>query len=145
MVNSSNVVVEIASFDKMEVRAFVRETDRHRLQIGATARFVPEDLFRTSIKAAIVEISEAGESEIALPYFQSIYGGGIAVEESEDNTGKMKPIEAVYQVRFLVGEGGTPISDKVLRGTVHVDAAAESFGVRAFRQIAKVFLRELGL
>ena len=57
----------------------------------------------------------------------------------------MKPIEAVYQVRFLVEEGSAPISDNVLRGTIHVDAAAESFGIRAFRQIAKVFLRELGL
>ncbi len=145
VVSSSSVVVEIASFDQMEVRAFVRETDRHRLKIGAEARFVPEDLFRSSIKAAIVEVSEAGESEIALPYFQSIYGGGIAVEQGEDNTGKMKPIEAVYQVRFLVEEGGSPVSDKALRGTIHVDAVAESFGIRAFRQIAKVFLRELGL
>ena len=80
-----------------------------------------------------------------MPYFQSIYGGGIAVEDSGDNTGKMKPIEAVYQVRFLVEEGSSPVSDKALRGTIHVDAAAESFGIRAFRQIAKVFLRELGL
>jgi len=115
------------------------------LQIGAAARFVPEDLFRSSINASIVEISEAGESEIALPYFQSIYGGGIAVEESENNKGKMKPIEAVYQVRFLVEEGGRPITDKALRGTIHVVATAESFGIRGFRQIAKVFLRELGL
>lgn len=145
VVNRSNALVEIVSFDKMEVRAFVGETDRHRLQIGAHARFIPEDLFRSSIKAAIVEISEAGESEVALPYFQSIYGGGIAVEDSGDNTGKMKPIEAVYQVRFLVEEGSSPVSDKALRGTIHVDAAAESFGIRAFRQIAKVFLRELGL
>lgn len=145
MVNRTNVLVEIASFDKMEVRAFVSETDRHRLQIGAAARFVPEDLFRPSIRAVIVEISEAGENEIVLPYFQSIYGGGIAVEDSGDNTGKMKPIEAVYQVRFFVDEGAATVVDNALRGTIHVDATAESFGTRAFRQIAKVFLRELGL
>ncbi|MEP3233679.1 MAG: HlyD family efflux transporter periplasmic adaptor subunit [Hyphomicrobiales bacterium] len=145
VVNRSNVLVEIASFEKMEVRAFVSETDRHRLQIGAAARFVPEDLFRSSINASIVETSEAGEREVALPYFQSTYGGGIAVEESEDNLGQMKPIEAVYQVRFLVEEGGLLITDNALRGTIHVVATAESFGIRAFRQIAKVFLRELGL
>lgn len=145
VVNRSDVVVEIASFDEMEVRAFVSETDRHRLQIGAAALFVPEDLFRPSIKATIVEISEAAESEIALPYLQSIYGGGIAVEKSEDNTGKAKSIEAVYQVRLLVDEGSLPVTDNALRGTVHVDAIAESYGVRAFRQIAKVLLRELGL
>lgn len=69
----------------------------------------------------------------------------IAVEPSSDNQDKMKPVEAVYQVRFLVEEEVAPIVDKALRGTIHVDAAAESFGIRAFRQIAKVFLRELGL
>ena len=62
-----------------------------------------------------------------------------------DNQNKMKPVEAVYQVRFLVEEKVAPIVDKVLRGTIHVDATAESFGTRIFRQIAKVFLRELGL
>lgn len=145
VVNRSNVLVEIASFDKMEIRAFVTETDRHRLKVGAPARFVPQDLFRQSIKASIAEISEAGESEVILPYFQSVYGGAIAVEESGDGKGKMIPVEAIYQVRFVIAKDEEIVTDKALTGTIHVDAKAESLGFRAFRQIAKVFLRELGM
>jgi len=129
----------------MEIRAFVQETQRHRLSVGAKARFIPDDLFRRSIEAHIVEISEAGESAITLPYFQSRFGGDIAVEESSDGTGTMTPVEAIYQVRFFVDEEDATAVDKALRGAIHVEAKAESFGYRAFQQIAKVFLRELGV
>lgn len=145
VVNRSNPLVEIASFKKMEIRAFVSETDRHRLKIGAAARFVPQDLFRPSIDAFVTEISEAGEQEVTTSYFQSVYGGAIAVEESGDGRGKLIPVEAIYQVRFFIDDGESLITDKALTGTIHVEAKAESLGFRAFRQIAKVFLRELGM
>ncbi|MEO1067089.1 MAG: HlyD family efflux transporter periplasmic adaptor subunit [Pseudomonadota bacterium] len=103
IVGRNAALIQLVDPDQMEIKAFVTETDLMRLSVGSQAVFVPEDPALSRVEARLEEVAEAGDSALALPYFYSTNGGAIAVEESD---GEMKPVDAVYQTTFSVGEGG---------------------------------------
>ena len=123
------------------VRGYVGESDLRRLPLGALGTFVAHETLLRAFQVALGEISQAGAASIELPELMSVHGGAIAVEE--DRTRRLVPVSAQFLVT-LRPVGTVPPVDRIVRGTVVLHGEAESFAVRAWRQVVTVLVREMG-
>jgi putative peptide zinc metalloprotease protein len=125
--------------------AYVDSADLPRLALGAPARFLADDGTARAIDLRLVEIDPAGARTLDRPVLASANGGRIATRGSE--THRPVPAGSLYRAAFeaRVGEapdGNAPLS--VATGMVAIEAQAESFASRLWRQIAGAFIRETG-
>jgi putative peptide zinc metalloprotease protein len=123
------------------VRGYLDESALHRVVVGASGRFVPDDPLHPAIAVRLVSIGEAGATAIEIASLASVWGGPIPSEFDQKN--RPVPRTAVYVVDMELERGRAPPT-RVLRGVVHLDASSESIAVRAMRQIARVLIRESG-
>lgn len=121
--------------------AYAIGADLDRLRLGANGRFLPEDPGRESVDVAVVEIDSMGVAHLDRPYLASIYGGAIAVRA--DHERKAVPEEAIYRV-VLSPADGIAAPAQVTRGTVSIEAEADSPLRRLWRTVAAVLIRESG-
>ena len=124
-----------------ELHALVEETKVKYLQVGQSARFIPDDAERPSLAAQVVEIRDIDERRFTLPDLLSIYGGDGPVREEAKR--RLKPDTSVYRVtRHLVES--PPRWNQAVRGTVLVQGPRSSFAQRVWEQSARIFIRESG-
>jgi putative peptide zinc metalloprotease protein len=119
----------------------VEETKVKYLQVGQSARFIPDDAERPSLAARVEEIRDIDESSFTVPYLLSVYGGDVPVRE--DANRKLKPETSVYRVTLHLIES-PPRWNQAVRGTVLVKGPRISFAQRAWEQTARIFIRESG-
>ena len=124
-----------------ELHALVEETIVKYLQVGQSARFIPEDAERPSLAARVEEIRDIDESSFTVPYLASLYGGDVPVRE--DANRKLKPETSVYRVTLQLVEA-PPQWTQAVRGTVLVQGPRISFAQRVWEQSARIFIRESG-
>ncbi|MBX3598961.1 MAG: HlyD family efflux transporter periplasmic adaptor subunit [Rhizobiaceae bacterium] len=125
----------------LAVRGYIEGEDRPRVEAGAKAVFVPDDLSRAKIPAKLEHVSAYGVSSLDLPDLASINGGPIAVYEHANH--RLTPATAHYAVRAAAEEHADPIMQTV-RGTLLIDARPESLASRVWRWVGRVLVRELG-
>jgi len=124
-----------------ELHALVEETQVTYLQVGQSARFIPEDAERPSLPARVEAIRDIDESSFTVPYLASLYGGDVPVRE--DANRKLKPESSVYRVTLQLIEA-PPQWTQAVRGTVLVKGPRISFARRVWEQSARIFIRESG-
>ena len=124
-----------------ELHALAPETDVGYLQVGQSARFIPQGPDRPSVEAQVVEIRDIDESSFRVPYLLSVYGGEVPVRE--DANRRLKPDTSVYRVTLHLVES-PPRWNQAVRGTVLVKGPRISFAQRAWEQTARIFIRESG-
>ncbi len=124
-----------------EVHALVEETEVKYLEVGQSARFIPDDAERPSLPVRVAEIRDTDESSFTVPYLASLYGGEVPVREDAEH--KLQPESSVYRVtlRFIEPPPGW---NRAVRGTVLVQSRRVSVAQRAWEQGVRIFLRESG-
>lgn len=123
------------------IEAYVTEKDLHRLEVGAHSTFVPDNPEGTHLKTIVVSIGRTALRSLNKPYLASLYGGPVAVRPTEK---LLVPEQALYRVNLRILNNLSPPAME-MRGSVHVDAPAESLASGLWRSIAIDFLRESGM
>ncbi|VAV96939.1 Peptidase M50 [hydrothermal vent metagenome] len=118
------------------------ETSVDRLQKGNTGVFISENAGPVKLEVRIDRIGLGNSEGPELVYLASQNGGPVAMDQSAD--GQRRPANAVYPVLFKVT--GSQMSGWLheQRGTVVVQASAQSIAGRFFRNMVSVLLREAG-
>jgi putative peptide zinc metalloprotease protein len=138
--SGAETVARIITPGRYDVQAYVAEDDNWRVEGGAMARFVPDDLAQPSRPAKLVEQAAAAVQYLDQPMLASTNGGPIAVNEDAEK--RLKPREAWYRIRFVAPVDKTkrraliqPISGRLI-----IDAPGTSLLgglVRSFTRIIR--------
>jgi len=123
------------------LRAYVRGGDLARVDVGAPARFYPDDPLAPVIDAIVTAVETVNVAALDQPALASVHDGAIAVRE--DAAGQLVPEESVYRVA-LTPQAPVPVPEQIRRGTVYVEGEARSLLDRAWRAVAAVLIRESG-
>ncbi len=130
--------------------AYVNERDLHRLRLGCSARFIPEDPGQWGIDMNVTHIAYMASRHLgAVPELASSNGGAIAAMRAPTkvtsslgaDAGAWIPEQAVYRV-LLRPSGNREMLPQVLRGSVIITADGESLFTRIRRYVLAVFVRE---
>lgn len=131
----------IVSPDKTLFEGWINESDLHRVEIGASAIFYPEDITQRPIEVTLSTIDEASTRQLSAIELASIYGGPIAVRQDTD--GKLTPERPIYRV-LANPQQDRQAPDQVLRGTIHIEGESQSILLQLWRNIVSVLIRESG-
>lgn len=145
-IRSNQPLARIINPSKLTVRAAADESSVRIVRSGSPAKFVPDAVTGASVTIRLVRIDRANERILALPSLAAVHGGWIPV--SAGKKGELKPLRPVFAVHFTVpgyelsaSRGRVP---QVLRGVAIVEGRAESIAFKAWRQVARVLVRESG-
>jgi putative peptide zinc metalloprotease protein len=141
----SETVARIVTPGRYDIQAYVAEDDNWRVEKGAMARFVPDDLAQPSRPAKLVEQAAAALQFLDQPMLASTNGGPIAVNEDADK--RLKPREAWYRIRFVAPVDKTKRSALVqpISGRIIIDAPGTSLIGALFRSFTRIIRRESSL
>ena len=142
-VNTDTPLASILSASGMRIRGYLSEKYVFRVDEGAKAVFIPENLELSKLDATVRTISPASVEELDEPALALKFGGAIATEEEEGKT--MRPMTAQYAVSFVPHTDEAYTYRQTMRGVAIVQGEAESFYERMKRQVLKVFVREMGV
>ena len=95
---------------------------------------------RCAVELRLVEFDPAGARAIDRPVLASNNGGRLAVRGTD--THRPVPAASLYRATFEAPEAPAP--DSVAVGIAAIEARAESFAARLWRQFAGAFIRETG-
>ncbi|WP_096700807.1 HlyD family efflux transporter periplasmic adaptor subunit [Magnetospirillum sp. 15-1] len=119
------------------IEAYLAEDDLPRIRVGGKASFIP-DGSGAPLAATIATIDHAAVRALADPQLGAPYGGAIP---ARFDTRSLVPDMALYRIRLtLNGSVAVPI-----RGTAHMDGERRSILGRAWRSVAAVIIREMGM
>lgn len=137
----AEVIARIVTTRDYDVQAFVRENDVERIAPGALARFVPDDPVLASRVAKLTEASASAIQHMDQPILASTQGGPVAVKE--DASKSLRPRQALYRLRLIAAPG--PGLLHPVRGTVHIDARAQSVLGQLFGSVARTVRAEASM
>jgi len=141
-INKELALAYVIDLGGEELHGLAPETDVGYLQVGQSARFIPQGPDRPSLEAQVVEIRDIDESSFTVPYLFSVYGGDVPVRE--DTNRRMRPDTSVYRVTLHLVDS-PPRWNQAVRGTVLVKGPRISFAQRVWEQTARIFIRESGV
>ena len=121
------------------VRGYVRDGKADLLAIGADGTFYPDSYLANSRPAQLTSIAYAASPRIDILSLASTNGGPIAARPTPDHG--FSPDYAIYPASFAVDQPALP---RVQRGIVLIDGERESIAASAFRNVARVLVRESG-
>jgi len=119
------------------VEAFVSEADLDRVEVGASARFVPAD--GEILDLVVSEIAHTSTRVLEVDELASVHGGPIAVRKGPRNT--LVPEHALYRI-LLTGTQPLGAARWRAAGTVVIDAEPRSIAYALYRRAVALFLRE---
>ena len=131
--------------DDTRIIAYLLEDALSRVEEGMTARFYPENPEHPAYDATVREISFVGLGQLDKLYLASMFGGDIAVRETDD--GFLAMVQSHYRVELDIitdSETPDPRPEQVVRGTVVIDGNAVSPFSQVRRQFVSLFIRETG-
>ena len=112
--------------------------DLARIVPNGEAYFLARDPAFDRIPVTLTHIDEVAGRTLSEPYLSSAYGGGVPVEV--DATGAHKTARTHFTLNFQLME---PISiDRILRGSIHLEAKPESYFQIFLRQVLRVAIWE---
>ncbi|MCJ9429443.1 HlyD family efflux transporter periplasmic adaptor subunit [Kordiimonas marina] len=125
------------------VVAYVSQTDIGRLRANPDAHFLADSPTAKILKVTIDDIDKIGASTLEAPALASIFGGPLAARRTEH--GRLVPVDAVYRVTGHIDVSTAPMAApfaQARRGTLKLDASAQSLLVRAYQSVVAALLRE---
>jgi putative peptide zinc metalloprotease protein len=108
-----------------KVQGYISEANLWRVSPGSVGRFVPDVPLENVVDVSL-----------------SPYGG--MIEAHADQRQRLIPASAQYLVTMNATNARTPLRSTV-RGTVHLDARAESLLAGTWRRVLKILIRESGI
>ena len=117
-------------------RGYVSEDDVWRIEEGAPVKFIPEDPLGERRTGRLVELVHSGIRVVDLPYLASVYGGAVLSDRIEQ---EIRPRSGRHAVRIALDGASV---DRVVRGTLHLEAKPESFAAAIWRRVLQVLVRE---
>jgi len=137
-VNPRFRLARLARPGRAEILAFGKEADIVRLQTGAQARFIPDQLLQKSLPAHVQNIAATAQDRLEVPLLSSAYRGPVAVEPDPD--GSHIPTQAITRIKAVPDTPMTP--ERAIRGVLIIKGKKQSPARAIGRQIARVLLRE---
>ena len=141
-VRKEDLLALIASNRQTIVRGYVSEADLHRLAPGQKGLFIPEDASGSVLSVELSQVNPTGSYALELKELASVYGGGIVTERNDQE--QLVPRSSQFMVE-LSPDTETLSPQHMIRGVVNIDARRESLASRAWRQVTRVIIRELGV
>ena len=140
-VGKEDPVALIANRNSHVVKGYIGESRLRRLTENAVGLFIPDDLTFPSIPVVINTVARSGTASLEIAVLASFHGGSIQVEQGSNN--QLVPKQAQYLIEMKsVRISNSP--NQIVRGLIELDGIAESIAMSAFRQVAKVLIRETG-
>jgi putative peptide zinc metalloprotease protein len=138
-VGRADRLADLADLAQCRVIGYADEGDIGRLAAGGRGWFYPDGLDLAPAEVVLTRLDATSARRLDDAYFAGDHGGAIAVRRLPNGP---VPARAVFGARFDVqGEAHCPMRR---RGTVIIDAAAQSLASRLFRQATRVFNQESG-
>tara|TARA_E500000331_G_scaffold294228_1_gene291852 strand:- start:943 stop:1797 length:855 start_codon:yes stop_codon:yes gene_type:complete len=133
-------IATVVDHQSRTVAAYFREEDLARIEIGMEGNFYPENPEYGVRQVRIREIDLVGTTELNQVYLASLFGGDIAVRESE--TGVLSTVKSYYQIKLDLLDDESV--SQVVSGTVVINGRSTSLFGQIKRRFVAVFLRETG-
>lgn len=134
-------LLRVVDHTQPKLTAFVDESELGRLSIGAAARFYAENEQVEALDLTLSEIEPIGIQALDSLYPASLFGGGLAVRESEQH--ELIPVSGTYRIKLaLAPELSAPA--QVVRGTVVIQAESRSVFNQLCDALGAFFRRESG-
>ena len=134
-------VALIANNSSHIVKGYIDEARLRRLTKITDGLFIPDDLTFPSIPVILSTVAQSGTAHLEIAVLASVHGGSIQVEQRSNN--QLVPSQAQYLIEMNSARLSNP-PNQMIRGLVELDGITQSFAMSAFRQIAKVLIRETG-
>ena len=131
-------MARLIATSQSRARGIVRDTDLSRIAAGASAVFVPDDAGAPSRPIQLASIASASTNHLAEAVLADNNGGPVATIEEH---GEQLARYGGFEVAFVSGDPAPP---SVIRGTVRIQASTTSWFMLAWRQVARVLIREQG-
>jgi putative peptide zinc metalloprotease protein len=139
-ISATEQLALIVSEPGTKAHGYIREEELQRIKVGASGRFIPDDIVQPAQHAAVLEFSGSGTDSVNIQYLASVYDGPIATEKTPD--GKIRPRAGMHLLRFDLE---TVSHQRIARGVIHLEGQPESFAASAWRQVLRVLVRESGI
>ena len=123
------------------LKAYVKEQFIARIEQGMSVTFYPQDPAWGEWEAVVDSIDLVGVRELDNLYLASLFGGDIAVLESEQQ--ELITQESFYIVNMSLPEEQS-VPTQVLRGSVRINARAEGLISSLYRSLLVLLQRETG-
>ena len=137
------MVARVVGRERAELVALVESADRHRVEPGAAAWFLPEDPALPRLPAKVIAVEAVNLQILDQPYLASVYGGPVSV--LADRRKELVPAATWYRVTLhFTASPVVPAPARVTRGTAQVDAETASLVTRLWRIAVMVAVRESG-
>ncbi len=137
-VRVSDRIARISAPGRTEVIAFPKEHDAVRLADTSTLTFIPDDLMRVKISAAITGLSPASEPYLKEDVLSGQYRGPVAVTPDDD--GNAVPTTAIFRINANTGIAEPDL--RAVRGVAIMKGARQSPAGVFFRRVGQVLIRE---
>ncbi len=123
------------------IYAYIPEKDLHRIRIGESAIFYPNQVNVDKVSLKIVAIDSAALEDLESPYLASIYGGKIAVIQNKE--AQLEIQESLYRVKLVPTEK-MPVLFHVATGEVQIRGTRESYASQIWKLISATLIKESG-
>ncbi len=131
----------LAADDTTRLYAYASSDELARLEKGREGLFYPASTPNQPLVVQIKQINPVNVSVLPEPLLASINGGEIRVRQGE--RGDYIPEESIFQVELQPHNPAARITH-IRRGYVRLQARAESFAVKVWRNTHGLFIRESG-
>lgn len=135
-VSQEQLLARLTSTKSARVKAVLADTDLHRIQNGARGVFVADEADLPSQAVTLVSVAPASDGKVAEAALADVHGGPVGASKSDHSLKAREGwVEAVYEA-----PGRAP--QRLVRGVVVLDAAAQSPAAVLWRRIGRVLVRE---
>lgn len=142
-VSRESKLAQVVGFEKTDIKAYVEENQLYRIEPGASAFFFADSGDQPKRKAKVISLSTTAVATIDHPEVTSLFGGSIAVRQS--NMNHLHPENGIYQITLRSDDSNSADISWRTAGQVSIDTAPTSPFSHLLRYAASVFIRESGL
>jgi putative peptide zinc metalloprotease protein len=143
----TDLVALVRGTQRRVVRGYVSEADVARLDLDASATFVPEPLDQPRRHVVLTHVAPVGAGALDIVELASHYGGGV-LTKLQQHPGERRQLTSVtgqFVVTATVPDESGPETHRTVRGLLHAQGRPESIVARTWRHVLKVLVRESGL
>jgi putative peptide zinc metalloprotease protein len=131
-------IATVVNPSEVHIVSYIEEENLFRVKEGMTAYFFSEGDEFSPFELEVSSISSTATRELDDLYLASLFGGDIAVRETQD--GKLSTVHSIYQVNLTVID---PVTiNRVVRGTTIIVADTQSMIARLYKFLMKTLIRE---
>lgn len=143
-VTSDKPLMLIRSDKNVHVRGLVGEVDVWRLQVGATGRFIPDDVMLPSLPVTLKSVAAGSVPVVDQIELVANFGGRVPAQL--DAHRQPVPTTAQYGIRAVLQQDVPPqMLLTTIPGVVVIEGRRESILAGLWRQALKVVVRESGI